>query len=202
MDKPLEEILKQKEYDSIREQYLHWSSFMEQEVEFQLKTSDLQTKEHCKRVLFFALLIGDIKHMSPDDLDALCMAACFHDSRRYDDGYDVGHGQRAALYYKEYCNHHPLLFDKRAYYAMYYHDLDDKVGIDRISSEGLFMDNGILIYQIFKDADALDRYRLGTDALDVKFLRNEEARNLIDLAKKLNGIHEELPNHIERGRFL
>lgn len=198
MDKPLDEILKQKEYDSIRKQYLHWSSFMEQEVEFQLKTSELHTKEHCERVLFFALLIGDIKQMSSDDLDALCMAACFHDSRRHDDGYDVGHGQRAALYYEEYCNHHSLNFDKRAYYAMYYHDLDDKVGIDIIAKEGLSIKNGVLIYQIFKDADALDRYRLGADGLDVKYLRNEEARKLIDLAKKLNGIKEGLPNHIER----
>lgn len=43
----------------------------------------------------------------------------------------------------------------------------------------------ILLYQIFKDADALDRFRLGPDGLDVNMLRTEEAHKLIDFAKYL-----------------
>lgn len=37
----------------------------------------------------------------------------------------------------------------------------------------------------FKDADALDRFRLGPDGLGIKFLRTEEARHLVDFAKEL-----------------
>ena len=39
--------------------------------------------------------------------------------------------------------------------------------------------------KIVKLTDALDRFRLGPDALDEKFLRTEEARQLVDLAKEL-----------------
>lgn len=39
--------------------------------------------------------------------------------------------------------------------------------------------------KIVKLTDALDRFRLGPNGLDVKFLRTEEARQLVDFAKDL-----------------
>lgn len=44
------------------------------------------------------------------------MAAVFHDSRRQDDWLDVGHGQRAADYYRSYCEKTELTYDARTYY--------------------------------------------------------------------------------------
>lgn len=41
----------------------------------------------------------------------------------------------------------------------------------------------ILLYQIFKDADALDRFRLGPDGLDVRYLRTDAAKELYEYAK-------------------
>ena len=41
----------------------------------------------------------------------------------------------------------------------------------------------VLLYQIFKDADALDRFRLGPNALDAKYLRTEQAKKMLDFAK-------------------
>ena len=46
-------------------------------------------------------------------------------------------------------------------------------------------ENAILIYNIFKDSDALDRWRLGlADGLDISYLRTSPAKNMIDFSKE------------------
>ena len=68
---------------------------------------------------------------------------------------------------------------------MAFHDRDDELGL-RILREKFPDDpDAVLLYQIFKDADALDRFRLGADALDVKYLRTGEAKDLVEFAKML-----------------
>lgn len=44
-----------------------------------------------------------------------------------------------------------------------------------------------MLYEIFKDADALDRFRLAANGLDIKYLRTEEAKGLMAFAKNLIG---------------
>ncbi len=158
---------------------------MEENIEFWLPDSEWHTKTHCARVLLLALVIGHQKSLSDEEKDALAMAAMFHDSRRLDDGIDKGHGSRAAEYYKNYCAEHHLLFDEQTYYMIYYHDQDDALGVSEIVTSSSLTERGVLLYQIFKDADALDRFRLGPDGLNVIFLRTEEARQLVDFAKEL-----------------
>lgn len=169
--------------DQVKDDYEKWNKFLENEVDFWLKNSEKHTKEHCSRVLLFCLLIADKRGLSQKETDTLCMAAVFHDSRRQDDWYDVGHGQRAAEYYQEYCAAHDLKFEQQCYDIIYYHDRDDQVGIDAISGRNIPDQNGVLLYQIFKDADALDRFRLGAGGLDIKYLRTDEARSLYHYAK-------------------
>ena len=41
------------------------------------------------------------------------------------------------------------------------------------------------MYHSFKDADALDRYRLGPWGLAPKFLRSEQSRSLMPFAQQL-----------------
>lgn len=171
--------------EQVRDDYEKWNSFLENEVDFWLKDSEKHTKEHCSRVLLFCLLIGDKRRLPQKEADILCMAAVFHDSRRQDDWYDVGHGQRAADYYREYCVFHERRFEQQCYDIMYYHDQDDQIGIDTISSRNPSVQNGVLLYQIFKDADALDRFRLGPDGLDIKYLRTDEAKSLYEYAKMI-----------------
>lgn len=158
---------------------------MEQNVEFWLPDSEWHTKIHCARVLFLVLLIGHQKGLSDKEMDALGMAAVFHDSRRLDDGIDKGHGRRAAEYYKNYCREHNLPYDAGTYYITYYHDQDDSLGLSEIAKSSSLSERAVLLYQIFKDADALDRFRLGPDALNVNMLRTEEAHGLVDFAKYL-----------------
>ena len=60
----------------------------------------------------------------------------------------------------------------------------DQPGAEGEAATGA-LENGVLLYRLFKDADGLDRYRLGPNALDVDRLRTAEARGLTDLARKL-----------------
>ncbi|WP_218962748.1 HD domain-containing protein [Fredinandcohnia onubensis] len=169
----------------IKKPYEKWYTFMEEKVEFWLPDSEWHTKTHCARVLLLALLIGHQKNLSEEEKELLAMAAVFHDTRRLDDGIDKGHGSRAAEYYKEYCREHGLSYDEQTYYITFYHDQDDSLGLSEIAKSSRLSERAILLYQIFKDADALDRFRLGPDALDVKFLRTKEAYRLVDFAKDL-----------------
>lgn len=181
----LANVLHKPIFQPIKKPYEHWYTFMEEKVEFWLPDSEWHTKNHCARVLLLALLIGHKKNLSTEEKNALAMAAVFHDSRRLDDGIDKGHGLRAAAYYKNFCIEHDLPFDEKTYYIIYYHDQDDSVGLAEIKKSTTLHERAVSLYQIFKDADALDRFRLGPDALDEKFLRTEEARQLVDLAKEL-----------------
>lgn len=167
--------------ESIRAEYEHWHYFLMKQIDFSLRNSEKHTKEHCARVLLYALLIAKKAGISRSERELLCTASVFHDSRRQDDWLDVGHGQRAADYYKAFCQTHPLTYDERIYRIMAFHDLDDNFGETALSK----LENGILLYHIFKDADALDRFRLGPNALDIRYLRTQEAKSLYNYAKQV-----------------
>lgn len=97
----------------VRERYKIWSRFLTEQVGFSLQHSQQHTKEHCARVLLFCLLFAQRENLSEQDADALAMAACFHDSRRINDGLDIGHGHRAAKYYCTWCAEHEYVLDAR-----------------------------------------------------------------------------------------
>lgn len=181
----LEHVMNDHICQPITKRYKQWCEFMEQNIEFCLKDSVKHTKEHCARVLLLALVISHKIGLSDEEMDALSMAAIFHDSRRLDDWLDKGHGKRAAEYYNDYCSEHDMPFDEQTYYIMYYHDQDDKIGLSEIAKVPTVSERCILLYQIFKDADGLDRFRLGPDGLDVNMLRTEEAHKFVNFAKYL-----------------
>ena len=79
-------------------------------------------------------------------------ASVFHDSRRQDDTRDVGHGARAAENFKAFAERGEVAFDERTYLIMAYHDRDDEQGKEALRKKGL--EKAILLYDIFKDADA------------------------------------------------
>ena len=145
--------------------------------------TSLHGAAHSKRVLLFALLMADAKELSDEDRQALSEAAVYHDTQRFDDWLDVGHGARAADAYlagiESPTREHELVAA-----IMRYHDQHDELGEEQIGRE--FGARGVMLYRIFKDADALDRFRIGPDALDVRYLSNPEATELIDLARELN----------------
>lgn len=176
--------------ERVRKMFLTWIKFMEQEVDFWEIPGDLDihTQSHCERVLMHALRIGEARHASDRQMLALAHASIFHDTRRKDNYLDTGHGARAAKHYREFCDNCKLKFLPEAYTAIQYHDRDDKLGeryINGHTATGNEHDSWIEIYHDFKDADGLDRLRLGTWCLDPKFLRTPEAKAMIPFAQQL-----------------
>lgn len=173
----------------VKNMFLKWRSFMYENVIFNMPDSEIHAQGHCERVLLFAVMLGEkIFGDSVSLVEPLAHAAIFHDSRRQDDYLDTGHGARAAVYYTDFCKKHPdiITFHESTVYLMRYHDLNDKLGIESI--EIYFKtDSDIVLkqYAIFKDSDALDRFRLGSLGLDPRYLRTPEAKDMISFAEKV-----------------
>lgn len=159
-------------------------------VEFNRPDSAVHAADHCRRVLIHALITGSAEFGADDTeaIEILSQASIFHDTRRLDEGFDTGHGARAADYYVQYCREHPdeLTFHPETEYLIRYHDLPDRMGYAAI--EDAFGENSARVkrlYDVFKDADALDRPRLGPFGLDPLYLRTAKARESVPFAKKL-----------------
>ena len=179
--------------------FLQWDDFMHRRVHFNMADSKIHAAQHCERVLLYALILGEkIFGDDKDALTALAHAAVFHDTRRKDDYLDTGHGARAAVYYGQFCKENP---DMRCYpesaYLMRYHDLDDNVGRKAIEKEfGADSPRVLKLYDIFKDADALDRWRLGHNGLDPKYLRTPEARKMSEYSHRI--VDETIPENVRK----
>ena len=179
-DRALSTILS--EDDPLRVRFERWRRFLERELTFSHTESVCHTTEHVERVLLFALLLGRELEVSSEDLDALALCSVFHDTRRHDDDLDVGHGDRAAAYYREYAAAHNLNLDERVARIVARHDRQDRISEEKFREEGAD-DETLLLYRIFKDADAIDRYRFGPKALNERYLRTSAARNLLPVLR-------------------
>ena len=171
--------------------YDRWAAYMYANVDFNMPDSPIHAKPHCERVLLHALRIAD--RMMPGDDEAfeiLAHASVFHDTRRFDEFLDTGHGARAAVNYEAFCREHPEVeFRPEAVFLMRYHDLDDSKGVKAIRQWfGEGSPRVELLYAIFKDSDALDRWRLGDCGLDPRYLRTEAARKDVEFARRLVGL--------------
>lgn len=179
-DRALSSLLS--EDDPLRVRFERWHRFLQRELTFSHSESVCHTTEHVERVLLFALLLGRELEVSSDDLDALALCAVFHDTRRHDDDLDVGHGDRAAAYYREYASAHGLNVDDRVERIIARHDRHDRISEEKFRKEGAD-DETLLLYRIFKDADAIDRFRFGPKALNERYLRTSAARNLLPVLR-------------------
>ncbi len=168
--------------------FRQWARFMYDRVRFNMGDSIIHGTGHCERVLLYSLILGErIFGTDSPSLIPLAHAAVFHDTRRQDDYLDTGHGARAAVYYRQFCTENPdLTFYPESEYMMRYHDIDDGKGrkaiIEKFGPDEV--ERTLRLYDIFKDADALDRWRLGSRGLDPRFLRTPEARSLVGFARE------------------
>lgn len=187
----------------VKEKFERWDDFMHRRVVFNMPDSKIHAAPHCERVLLYALMLGeDIFGDDNEALDILAHASIFHDSRRRDDYLDTGHGARAATYYKQFCDENPdITYHPESAYLMRYHDLDDSVGREAIRKRfGKDAPRVLKLYDIFKDSDALDRWRLGSHGLDPKYLRTDKARSMTDFSRRIvsDTMPAELLDDIER----
>jgi len=127
---------------------------------------------HEYRVLIHSYIIG-IKEKA--NIESLCYASIFHDVRRYNDGFDIKHSDRAANWTKK--NFTYLKNIDEIVNIIYYHTPADNK-IPNITKE----------IKCFKDADALDRFRIGI--FDRRFLRTKTSKKLVNFAMELYIITE------------
>ena len=138
---------------------------------------------HSARVLFLALAIiqsGKIK-LNPRGLTQLSTAIIFHDIGRKHDDVDNGHGKAGREIYKKTARSSA---DPAICFLIEYHCLDDKLAEEYLKSADMIRakKRTWLLYQILKDADALDRVRFGIYDLDVNQLRLPISHKLVPLA--------------------
>lgn len=136
---------------------------------------------HTYRVMYHVLNIGQRAGMNQEIKSAFC-AAFIHDMARSHDSYCTEHGPRAAQ----------LKFPvfKNSFQSL-------GLNHDDLRAIKLAISNHSIRHEIFtghkyyktvallKDADALDRVRIGENNLKIQYLRIPESLQLIDFAKKL-----------------
>lgn len=140
---------------------------------------------HAKRVVVMASYIADHEKIRGRYLDTLLTAAQFPDCGRTNSLEDASHGAQS---FTKYAARYPEKADDVLNYLMTFHCRDDeeaKVELSRFPET-----DRPAIWKCLcalKDADALDRVRLGMwGYLDPAFLRFKYSRRLIGVAKELH----------------
>lgn len=137
--------------------------------------SELHGVDHMARVFIMQELICD--KLEEQEIavnrEVVRWAAATHDVGRIDDGIDLEHGKRSAQWIKKNLNEQmsPEMLDMVTY-IVHWHVPPD--------SEAPEMTTEL---KVLKDADALDRVRLGD--LDTNYLRTDVATGLVGLAEDL-----------------
>jgi HD superfamily phosphodiesterase len=143
--------------------------------------SDLHGIGHTYRVMTLGMHLALESGFT--ELAGPVLAAAFvHDMARKHDGYCTEHGRWAAdqklpMFRKFFLQHgiQPE-FLSHIYTAITHHSLSVELEKE---------DPAYLLTALLKDADALDRIRLGPENLDPRYLRFSESRALIEPAKQL-----------------
>ena len=133
---------------------------------------------HSARVLLNCLLMANDMNLTKHETDILAVTAVFHDTMRKNDGEDTKHGESSVDYYKKFCEYWPgvIKYEEAVTQIIEYHCQPDEIGRENIDSKYL------KLYDIFKDADALDRVRFGIRDLDINQLRTPEAKTMTMVA--------------------
>ena len=137
--------------------------------------------QHTKRVLWLASQITDIIQLNHREEIILALACCYHDIGRINDCYDEEHGALSAK--------KVIKLGLLDGYRLNNDEIELVLGLITMHSlpDDIFVgrDKPLLLYQILKDADALDRIRLGKGDLDPAYLRLEVSKGLIGIAEDL-----------------
>lgn len=135
---------------------------------------------HSLRVLFLVLSIGVSLKLKSGDLKNLMYAAAYHDIGRINQLVDDNHGR----YSKDVVHKNGLITNDVIDFLVEFHCIDDDIALRDLSLNHTIKDKktATKLYNIIKDADALDRVRFGLDALDINMLRVPISKRLTPLA--------------------
>ena len=147
---------------------------------------------HIERTMLFGALIAMNENLSEKDTVMLLRCCSYHDIARVDDRYDEEHGIRSADRILS-CELKELFDDPAvAAAAIGAHAVPDSQGDRMIEKYGVAdVDRFHLIMSCLKDADNLDRVRIGD--FDSRFLRHEESVKMGDLAEWVFYEYEKVP---------
>jgi len=154
---------------------------------------------HSQKVMLFAYLIGKYKNLSAEDMKILLDASVYHDMGRDSDFEETTHGYSSTLRYERLFANDMFYKDPLNFALLKAitdgHSMDDtkknKVFEDYYI-EQQYYDRYSMLYDILKDADALDRARFPKSSkasIKEEFLRLKFSKTLIDFAFVLNGIY-------------
>lgn len=143
---------------------------------------------HSARVLLLCDKLSELNDLSDIEKKILLTAALWHDIGRNNDMCDDYHGfesmkkvlSRKGIYPYNSLSESDLNVVR---FIVENHPIDDTNGIENIANYSIDRDIAIKLYFIFKDADALDRLRIGD--LNPKYLRNQYSHRLIGYASEL-----------------
>ncbi len=139
---------------------------------------------HTQRVLLHLLILCDLLKLSHNEKKILCTAAMYHDLGRVHDYEDLTHGVRSRKIYESNVEYPSPVVS----FLIEYHSRPDEDGFKEIENNPRLSGDKelvILLYNVFKDADALDRVRLGLRDLDLNYLRLPESKRLTKIARLL-----------------
>ena len=151
--------------------------FLPDEAWFRFRPRGIHAVPHTSRVLVWAAVLAE-RIARPEAIrrEELLWAAAVHDVGRVDDGIDRGHGRRSAEWVVAHLGEvRPAAGACDLEFVAElctWHEVADHE-IDRLTLELLLL----------KDADGLDRVRLGD--LDPERLRFQHARRLVSAAERL-----------------
>ncbi len=153
---------------------------------------------HTRRVMVHAWAIAQAEAFLPWEQEALIHAALWHDIGRTDDSADYYHGAKSAgkvLALGLHQGLEPQVYET-AIFAVTHHSGSEPHGeraarrLEFFQSKGdsfrrvlIPVDSALRVFRALKDADALDRVRLGD--LDESYLRFASSRERVDIASNL-----------------
>lgn len=145
-------------------------------------------KGHTARVMKLLSVISCLEKLNDNEKKILAYTGLYHDIGRTNDYYDLIHGRTSyeklvstGLISNIKLNKQDI---KTLKYIIENHCIPDDQGKENVINYGIKdLGKALKLYYIFKDADCLDRVRLGD--LDEKFVRLKSSKSLIPIAKYL-----------------
>lgn len=147
--------------------------------EFFDHSSQIHGINHTYRVMTHVLILGTAL-VDPISLKTTLAAAFIHDMSRKHDGYCTEHGAWAA--------EHKVPAFKTLFDEMKINGEERDFIRKAVTNHSQFNeldkhDPAWKITSVLKDADALDRFRIGANNLDKAFLRHPQTHDMIDFAR-------------------
>lgn len=153
---------------------------------FNLFPKGIHGVNHSYRVFLLIEQLCKLEKVTKAEREILEFCAFFHDIGRINDDIDIVHGYNSFKKLKKYHFFNLTSFNNPTVkFIIENHCLDDYDAISNVVNYNIIdIKRAKFLLMLFKDADGLDRFRLGD--FNKKYLRNSSASKIIDFAEKIN----------------